>query len=349
MPQDPSPALVSIIIPVHNGATTLPRCLRALCDTTYPHRECLVVDDGSTDGSAAIAREYGVCVISETAAPCGPAAARNRGARQARGEILFFLDADVVVQPDTVGRMARVLGQDEQVAACFGSYDTSPAADNFLSQYKNLQHHYVHQQGKAEADTFWAGCGAIRRAIFLEMGGFDARYRRPSVEDIELGYRLREAGHRIRLEKSIQVRHLKRWTPVSHLRSEILARAVPWSHLLAGRKRLVGDLNLAPEQRLSALVAWLALGSAFLAPASAGGAILAVALAAVLPVLNRHFYRFLLQERGLRFTLAALPWHWLYFLYSSAALALVLFAHAFRCLAGSEAGGLGSANRPEEA
>ena len=349
MPKDPSPTLVSIIIPVHNGAATLPRCLRALCDTTYPHWECLVVDDGSTDGSAAIAKEYGARVIGEAGAPCGPAAARNLGARQARGEILFFLDADVVVQPDTVGRMARVLQQEAQVAACFGSYDTSPAAGNFLSQYKNLQHHYLHQQGKAEAGTFWAGCGAIRRAIFLEMGGFDPRYRQPSVEDIELGYRLREAGHRIRLEKSIQVKHLKRWSPSSHLRNEILARAVPWSRLLVGRKRLTDDLNLAPEQRLSALVAWLALGSTFLAPANAAAAMLAVALATALLILNRHFYHFLLQKRGLRFTLAALPWHWLYFLYSSAALALVLLAHPLRWMTGSDARGLGRANRPEEA
>ena len=88
-----------------------------------------------------------------------------------------------------------------------------------VSQYRNLLHHFVHQEGNPEASTFWAGCGAVRRAAFDAVAGYDeARFRRPSIEDIELGYRLRRAGYRIRLDRDLQCTHLKRWRlPVVYL------------------------------------------------------------------------------------------------------------------------------------
>src|SRR5690606_2357585 len=97
-----------------------------------------------------------------------------------------------------------------------------PAASNILSQYKNLFHHFVHQQGRREAKTFWAGCGAIRRSVFEEVGGFSTAYGRPCIEDIELGSRLVRAGRRIVLDKSIQARHLKRWSLWSVIKSDVL-------------------------------------------------------------------------------------------------------------------------------
>ena len=101
----------------------------------------------------------------------GPAAARNHGARHARGEILFFVDADVVVAPGAVEHVMRVLSRDPDVAAVFGSYDASPPQPSIVSQYRNLLHHFVHQEGNPEASTFWAGCGAVRRAVFEAVGG----------------------------------------------------------------------------------------------------------------------------------------------------------------------------------
>jgi GT2 family glycosyltransferase len=131
----------------------------------------------------------------------------------ARGEQLFFIDADVYVHPETVGLVAAAFAADPTIDALFGSYDGNPRAGSLLAQYKNLFHHYVHQQGSYEAATFWSGCGAIKRSVFLKMGGFDQNlYRRPCIEDIELGARLVRAGHRIVLRKDIQATHLKRWT-----------------------------------------------------------------------------------------------------------------------------------------
>ncbi|HEX8923043.1 MAG TPA: glycosyltransferase family A protein, partial [Pyrinomonadaceae bacterium] len=155
-----SEPLISVIIPVHNGGAHLDRCLDALM-TSAGDFEIILVDDASTDESAAHAQARGIRVLRQDARR-GPGAARNLGAQEARGKILLFIDADVAVRPSTVARVASHFQSKPELAALFGSYDDAPAATNFVSQYKNLFHHFVHQQGHERAETFWAGCGAVR-------------------------------------------------------------------------------------------------------------------------------------------------------------------------------------------
>ncbi|RMG99483.1 MAG: glycosyltransferase [Chloroflexi bacterium] len=307
--------LISVIIPVRNGRATLSRCLDALKQSTWPHWECLVIDDHSTDNTAEIARLAGVRVYHTTQP--GPAAARNLGARVATGDILFFLDADVLVQPDTLSRVAQIM-HNPSLAACFGSYDDHPEAPNFLSQYRNLLHHYTHQIGNPDAVTFWSGCGAIRKEVFWQLGGFDeSRFTRPSIEDIELGYRLRQAGYRIYLEKSLLVTHLKRWTVTDMLVTDIRDRAIPWARLVIAGGELPDDLNLRADQRISGVLVVLGGISAVFACAYRPFLWLVLGAIAGLLFLNRQFYAFLYQKRGAGFALTAVPWHWLYFVYSS--------------------------------
>ena len=220
---------VSVIVPAHNSHRYLGSCLDALNSSSIPPLEIIVVDDASTDGSAHIGCLKGATVLRLNIRS-GPAAARNVGAWCAVGTILFFVDSDVVVRADTIERVVERFNTEPKTAAVFGSYDDKPAAKNFVSQYKNLFHHFIHQHSSSEASTFWAGCGAIQRDVFEEIGGFDhEKYPHPSIEDVELGYRLNRKGHRIVLDKQLQVTHLKRWTLTSLLRSDIFGRAVPWS------------------------------------------------------------------------------------------------------------------------
>jgi GT2 family glycosyltransferase len=131
--------------------------------------------------------------------------ARNLGAKVAQGEYLCFIDADCEVHRETLSNIVTTFQEHPDIDALFGSYDDEPKATNFIAQYKNLFHHYVHQNGQEDASTFWAGCGAIKRSLFLELGGFDVnRYRRPSIEDIELGYRIKQTGSKIYLAKNVQ-------------------------------------------------------------------------------------------------------------------------------------------------
>ncbi len=82
----------------------------------------------------------------------------------------MFVDADVVLPPDAVGIVDDLMTREPDVAAVFGLYDDDPPRTNFLSQYKNLSHHFFHLKAPEEATTFWAGCGAIRRGEFLAPG-----------------------------------------------------------------------------------------------------------------------------------------------------------------------------------
>ena len=313
---------ISIVIPVHNGGKAFLACLQSLehfrPDASEIPTELIVVADGCTDGSARLAENMGATVL-RTAAPGGPARARNLGARQAQGDILFFIDADVTIQADTISHVAALFSEDMTLAAAIGSYDDAPGAPNFLSQYKNLFHHYTHQTSSEVASTFWGACGAIRHDIFWIVGGFDERYRKPSIEDIELGYRLKQHGYTIRLCKTLHVKHLKRWSPVSLLRAEFFYRALPWTELLLNQKQPMNDLNLKLSTRLSVIlvfsIALLLLVSYWWLP-SVG---IAAFLGLLLTGLNASVYQFFYHKRGAWFTLCMVPWHWLYFAYSGLA------------------------------
>ena len=318
---------ISVIIPVHNGGEPFKECMASLGISRRRPDEVIVVADGETDGSWRIAEEAGAKVLRLFQSG-GPARARNQGAAAARGDLLFFVDADVKLHPDTLEKVERVFATSPDLAALIGSYDDSPGADNFLSQYKNLFHHYTHQTSSENASTFWGACGAIRRSIFASIGGFDERYRRPCIEDIELGYRLKQAGYKIRLCKEIQVKHLKRWEPISLLQAEIFYRALPWTFLLLSRRQFDADLNLNHTSRFSVVLAFgfvTGIGGSGFLPWSAG---IALACAAGLLIINRPIYQFFYVKRGLRFTLQVIPWHWLYFLYGGGAFALGFIQHA---------------------
>jgi GT2 family glycosyltransferase len=254
------PVMVSVIIPVYNSADALRRCLEAVATSTYTHYECIVVDDGSTDDSRDVAASFSTRLVALSGEPRGPAYARNRGAEVARGDVVFFVDADVVMACDTLMKLAETFAADPTIGAVFGSYDDNPEARDFLSRYKNLFHHFVHQHARQDAVTFWSGCGAVRRPVFLELGGFDeVRYPRPSIEDIDLGYRLRAAGHRIVLNKAMQVQHLKRWTMRSMIKTDIVDRGIPWTQLVLREKHIPNDLNLRFSQRVSAFLLYAVL------------------------------------------------------------------------------------------
>ncbi|HHT9119327.1 MAG TPA: glycosyltransferase family 2 protein [Candidatus Hypogeohydataceae bacterium YC41] len=314
MPRDP--IRISIIVPVYNSPLELYECLSALLAPAHHELEILVVDDASTDATPTVATQMGVRVL-QLAENAGPAAARNYGARHARGEILFFVDADVVVAPGAIDHVLTLFEEHYDVAAVFGSYDASPRAKGIVSQYRNLLHHFVHQNGNSKASTFWAGCGAIRRSVFEAIGGFDEkRFPRPSIEDIDLGYRLRKAGYRILLDKALQGTHLKQWTLRSIIQTDICNRALPWARLILESRHIPNDLNLKLEQRLSGVLVMLA--ALFLLLSVVRVELFAFSVAALFSVvvLNRKLYLFFFQKGGLHFAAMCLPLHFLYYLYS---------------------------------
>ena len=347
---------ISVIVPAHNGRLQLPRCLEGLRTSTFDSFEVICVDDCSTDNTREIIERFGARYL-RTPRNMGPGGGRNLGVKHARGEIVVFVDADVVVQPQTLAQIADDFRAMPDVVCLFGSYDEAPAWPDFLSQYKNLMHHYVHQKASEQAVTFWAGCGALRKSVFEEFGGFDTeKYPNPSIEDIELGYRLSMAGRRILLDKRIQVKHLKKWTVRGLWKADIHYRAIPWTRLILETKNLPKDLNLTYAAQLSAgLVGLLVAGllylplaalldlsaiSPWLGAGRAAGVL--AAIAAVLLALNWDVYKWFAGRRGWTFAAGAVLAHWSYYFYSGCVFVLCTLEH--RLL-----GGARKATQPQQA
>lgn len=337
------------MVPVYNGQQYLPSCLQALVSGQDVDCEIIVVDDCSTDETRRVVQEFGATYL-KTAERSGPAAARNLGVQHARAGVVVFVDADVVLKPGSLRLIADDFRKDPELAAVFGSYDEAPAESNFVSQYKNLMHHYVHQHATEAQVSFWAGCGAIRSDIFLEAGGFDeARYPRPSIEDIELGLRLSKAGKKIRLNKTLQGTHLKKWTLTGLVSTDIFCRAVPWTRLILESHTLPRNLNLDYTSRASAaltgvlFLCCIGLSLKFVHPTvdvaswrawSVAFAMLGLALT----VLNWGVYKWFATRRGGWFAARAVGLHWLYYFYSGCVFVLCTTDHFVRSCMDSKRG-----------
>ncbi len=311
------------IVPVYNGGDDIQHCLQGLIDAGLEARDILVVDDSSTDDSARVTAHAAGCGYHElSGGPFGPAQARNAGTKLTpEADVWLFVDADVVVHPDAVNRFREWLSKDCEVAAVFGSYNDNPSESGFISQYKNLLHHFMHQRGGGKASTFWSGCGMIKREPFLAMNGFDSRYSSASIEDIDLGMRLVAAGYRIELCPLILCTHRKKWTLTGWLRTDIFNRALPWSRLLVqGNKRLPDTLNIGTRERVSAVLSLLfalALLSLPLAPTKSITVL--VIMLSLFVVSQRELFSFFARSGGWLFAASTVVFHLMYFCYSSTA------------------------------
>lgn len=279
---------LTVIVPATNRPETLKACLEAIRGSVGPPEQLIVVEDPALNH---------------------PALARNAGARDATGDVLVFVDADVTVHPDALQRIRQAFSGHPDLAALFGSYDDAPAAMGIVSAFRNLLHHHVHQSAPGPATTFWAGLGAVRRDVFCRCGGFVEH----PIEDIELGIRLTDCGARIILEPTVQGKHLKSWSLWSMLRTDLFVRGIPWVGLLLEHPGSASKstLNLGWRHRLSALASVVLLGSLVLKYFW-----IALVMLTFLLVLNLPFYRLLARRQGFAGACAGIALHILHHLVS---------------------------------
>ena len=271
MPFEPA---VAVIVPVYNGRKTLRLCLTALQQQTHAPDEIIVVDDGSTDGSAEVAAGFGVVVSS--AANAGPAAARNRGAKLAQADILLFTDADCAPADDWVAQMVRPLA-DPEIAGAKGTYATrqKKLVPRFVQQ--EYQDRYDRMAGRAHIDFIDTYSAAYRRDCFVATGGFDTGFPTASVEDQEFSFRLAAKGYKLVYVPGARVYHqhdenvwayARRKTGIGYWKARVTARYPD---------KLVQDSHT--PQILKVQLGLFLLGSGFLAggglagsgPVAAGG------------------------------------------------------------------------------
>jgi hypothetical protein len=300
---------LSVVVPATDDPPTLARCRAAIAASDDVPDEIIVI-----------------------AAPpaLSASAARNLGAARATGDVIVFVDADVEVHRDAFTRIRSAFGRDPRLTAVFGAYDDTPDDEGTVSAFRNLLHHHVHVSGAGPAETFWTGLGAVRRASFADVGGFDeVRYPHPSVEDIDLGQRLWTAGGLITLDPTIQGTHLKVWTLRSMVTTDFVRRGIPWVALQARRRQLSRSLNCGWRHRVSAIATIASIGAlALWRPALMVGALSALVW------LNRRFYLLLAARLGPPRAIAGVALHGLHHLVSIAAvpvgLAVALMARADR-------------------
>ncbi|RKR92037.1 GT2 family glycosyltransferase [Micromonospora pisi] len=291
--------LVSVIVPNYNYAESLDLCLRSILDQTYPNIEILVVDDCSTDQSVEVAETLGVRVVS-TGVNGGCGQARNIGAANTGGELLCYVDSDLVMAPDAVANAVRLLGDQPDVGAVCGIEDPEPLLhDTAVARYRGLQYHYWSISSEGDIGFLFPAVCLIRRAVFDEIGPFNPALRQ--TEEVDYGYRLTRR-YRMVLTSAVRGRHdhdhelrglLRKLFHRGRLRIPLYARARRFGKGFETASRAWG--SLAAFAVLPTLVAPLLIGG--------WAAVLPIGLLAASLACDAGMYAFVYRRHGLPFLL----------------------------------------------
>jgi len=316
---------IALVMPAHKLGADFEASVRSVEQLDPPPEEFVIVVDGNPEMARQLAPFHDVIEIGSS----GPAAARNAGVAGTSSAIVLFVDSDVIVPANliTLVRRAFAMNGAQRVDAIVGSYDASPASPTVVSQFRNLLHHWTHQQAGGAGHTFWGACGAVYRTAFDAVGGFDERYDDATIEDIELGERLTAAGFHIEMVPWVQVTHLKQWTLTGMVHTDVAKRGIPWSRLILSNRSMANDLNTTWAARINVAMAALFAGALVGAVGVPSSRLklrlvaIAAALGATLSWRDRRFLRFLRRGRSTVFAIQSLPLLWIHHLCSAAAFA----------------------------
>jgi len=228
--------VLSVVVPAHNAERTVGACLDSLQQQSMPRGAygIIVVDDESTDGTRDVAElSPDVRVVSQPRA--GPAAARNRGAAEARGEYLVFVDADCEADHDFLRAITAPMEADPDVAGVQGRYRSRQRSVVARFVQIEIEERYALMEKRAGIDHIGTYAAAFRRRVFLDHGGFDAIFPEASNEDMEFSYRLVSAGHGLRLARNAFCYHRHPETLRRYIRAKF--RHAYWTAILYGRHR----------------------------------------------------------------------------------------------------------------
>lgn len=309
------PRPLSVIVPAHDSAATLPRALTAILASDLPRDdyELIVVDDASSDGSPELAARCADTVVRLFGRRSGPAYARNRGAELAQGEVLAFVDPDVMVRPDTLPRMLEMLSDHPGLDAVSASHHQAAAARNLVSQYWNLLLRFGEQRQTGTCADVASPCAAIGRDAFLSAGMYDEwRFTTAQLEGIELGKRLKDSGCDVLSSRDLEIVGLREWTLRSLCRevwdrSVLLARSLGYQRTRAAVPSEVVFTLSGTFALVFALLCVVAFSAAFLPQPNVPAKMAIVLLGAI--ALNLSAHLFFLRARGISFAIAVAPLH----------------------------------------
>ncbi len=233
---------ISVIIPNHNGSATIVKCLEAALASRYPKFEVVVVDDCSEDNSVEIINQF-PCKLIRLDKPSGASKARNIGALNSRGDILFFTDADCLLRKDTLSRVARTFLEGTPDSIIGGTYTPIPYDRSFFSVFQSIFIHYSETKKPEAPDYIATHAMAIDAVVFKKMGGFSEDFL-PILEDVELSHRLQRSGYRLIMDPHIRVQHIFKFSLIGSLHNAI-RKSMYWTMYSLRNRDLLADSGTA--------------------------------------------------------------------------------------------------------
>lgn len=272
-------------------------------------REVIVIDDNSSDDSVAIAKQFNTTVIAldnnHDANYC-----RNLGAKNASGDILLFLDSDVILRENTIHNILLTF-ENASIDAAIGIYSLHHPHKNIASQYKNIWIRYSFLQSTRNIDWLFGAVTAIRKEVFWHSGGFDGTMKmHKGGEDLEFGRRVKENNFNIILNPDIEVVHLKKHTLFSLLNNDF-HRSEGFVRLSLNQKAFSksisrGFVNIYPSFILSVMVVWFVIAGIIAAAFGVLSGFAASISFIIYILLNGKFLWYVYSVRGISFTLQSL-------------------------------------------
>ncbi|MEW6110066.1 MAG: glycosyltransferase [Nitrospirota bacterium] len=235
--------MVSVVIPNHNGGPTIGKCLEAAFSSAYENFEVVVVDDCSTDNSAEIIKKF-PCRFIRLDKHSGASSARNAGARNSIGRILFFIDADCILQKETIGLAVNAASMHENTVIG-GTYTKIPYDDKFFSAFQSIFINYSESK-KPEPDYIASHAMIIEKKLFEKSGGFPESFL-PIIEDVEFSHRLRGSGCKLVMHPEILVRHIFNYTLRKSLRNAF-RKSLYWTIYSLKNRDLFKDSGTASSE-----------------------------------------------------------------------------------------------------
>ncbi len=303
---------LSIVIPVYNAQKYLERSLASIYMSSFKDFEVIIVNDGSTDNTAEIINNFPINTLINFNTNKGLAAARNEGANKATGEIILFIDSDIVLKGDTLSKISAHF-QDDQCQCVIGLYSKTHPNPDVFSNYKNMWIRFTYLTSPEYVNWFFTAIGAIRKDVWDKSGYFDPKFNiKTGGSDIDFGFRLYSQGIKILLDKNIDVIHLKKFNLVSLVKNDFL-RSFGYIKLALNYNQSLADIaksgiaNAQNSFAISTILAGIISGIIILCPFSIWFVFMSVFFIFLYVKLNYPFYKYTIKELSFWKTILFIP------------------------------------------
>lgn len=295
--------MISIVIPTYNSAGFMPALLDSIFKQAVAGLEVIIVDDCSKDDTVDIAKRYPTRVI-QLEKNGGPAIARNSGVNSATGDIIFFLDSDVILLDGAIEAVEDYFKNSPPSQCVIGICSTEPLNKGFVPTYMAM-FEYIHLIGlqNKRVSVFAPRCGAIKKELFQRIGGYDEKYRGADVEDFELARRINRADSII-LNPKIMVKH--QFANFRQALKIYYKRTIMWVQLFFREKQFDNAGPTSPSNGIAALCAFSSFMTLLIIPFIGEARYLFAFLIAVYLLSNLKWWNFMRKEKGILFSLKAL-------------------------------------------